>query len=166
MIRVLTALLLVLGLALPAPAQADELAARIAAANAYLATRPGTIGYVLGTAAAVRSTAIRNAGAPIWTASTIKLAIVVDLLARHYAGQLRLSDEDRQLISAMLHSSDNDAADTLWTRYSGPDHQAFNRDFPRYGMPGWFPARIQRHLPVLGLPEGDRRRPRRADELR
>ena len=136
MIRVLTALLLVLGLALPAPAQADDLAARIAAANAYLSTRPGTVGYVLRDRSSGAVYRNPNAGAPIWTASTIKLAIVVDLLARHYAGQLRLSDEDRQLISAMLHSSDNDAADTLWTRYSGPDHQAFNRDFPRYGMPG------------------------------
>ena len=85
MIRVLTALLLVLGLALPAPARADELAARIAAANAYLATRPGTIGYVLRDRSSGAVYRNPNAGAPIWTASTIKLAIVVDLLARHYA---------------------------------------------------------------------------------
>jgi hypothetical protein len=62
-------------------------------------------------------------------------------LARTYAGQLRLTDQDRQLISAMLHSSDNDAADTLWDRYGGPDHQAFNRNFARYGMPGVVPQR-------------------------
>jgi hypothetical protein len=34
----------------------------------------------------------------------------------------------------MLRDSDNDATDSLWTRYGGPDHRAFNADFPRYGM--------------------------------
>ena len=142
MIRAISVLLLSLGLILRPPvAHADDLSTRIAAANAYLATRPGTVGYVLrdrSTGAAYRNP---DAGALIWTASTIKLAIVVDLLARTYAGQVRLSDQDRQLISAMLHSSDNDAADTLWDRYGGPDHQAFNRNFPRYGMPGVVPQR-------------------------
>ena len=120
MIRAISVLLLSLGLILRPPvAHADDLSTRIAAANAYLATRPGTVGYVLrdrSTGAAYRNP---DAGALIWTASTIKLAIVVDLLARTYAGQIRLSDQDRQLISAMLHSSDNDAADTLWDRYGG-----------------------------------------------
>lgn len=145
MIRLVTALLLAFGLVLPAPARGapdlGDLTARIAAANAYLATRPGTVGYVLRDRSTGTVYRNPNAGAPIWTASTIKLAIVVDLLARTYAGQLRLSDEDRQQISAMLHSSDNDAADALWTRYGGGDHQAFNRNFPHYGMAGVVPQR-------------------------
>lgn len=142
MIRLLAGLLLIMAFMVPAPvARADDLSARVAAADAYLVTRPGTVGYVLrdrSTGAVYRNA---NAGQPIWTASTIKLAVVVDLLARTYAGQVHLSDEDRRLISAMLHSSDNDAADTLWSRYGGPDHQTFNRNFPRYGMPGVVPMR-------------------------
>ncbi|MEN4474311.1 tat pathway signal sequence [Mycolicibacterium cosmeticum] len=111
-----------------------DLRGRIAAADSYLSGRPGVIGYVLRD----RSTGLRYANAAadsmIWTASTIKLAMVVDLLTRERAGALRLSAADRQLMVAMLRDSDNDAADTLWSRYGGPDHRAFNADFPRYGM--------------------------------
>jgi len=34
----------------------------------------------------------------------------------------------------MLHTSDDRAADTLWFRYAGEDHRAFNDNFPRYGL--------------------------------
>lgn len=70
----------------------------------------------------------------IWTASTIKLAMVVDLLNRETAGQIELRQSDRQLMVDMLRSSDNVAADTLWTRYGGTDNTGFNRNFARYGM--------------------------------
>ncbi len=75
----------------------------------------------------------RNARAAdkVWTASTIKLAMVVNLLERHRGGQIRLSNEDRRLMTAMLHSSDDNAADTLWKRYGGA---TFNAAFPKYGM--------------------------------
>ena len=142
MIRALTGILLMLALLAPtAPARADDLSTRIAAADAYLAGRPGTVGYVLrdrSTGAAYRNA---NAGTLIWTASTIKLGIVVDLLARSYARQLSLTDTDRAQISAMLYSSDNDAADALWQRYGGPDNQTFNRNFPRYGLTDLVPVR-------------------------
>ncbi len=106
---------------------------RIAAAEAYVATRPGTIGFVLRdrvTGARYRSVA---AGTPTWTASTIKLAMVADLLTREQSGALRLSAADRNQMAAMLRSSDNAAADALWSRYGGPAN-AFNAGFPRYGM--------------------------------
>lgn len=111
-----------------------DLATRISAANAYLAGRPGVVGYVLRDRTAGLRYRNDNAGAAIWTASTIKLAMVVDLLTRERAGKLRLSGQDRQLMQAMLRDSDNDAADTLWERYGGDDHRAFNANFPRYGM--------------------------------
>lgn len=60
--------------------------------------------------------------------------MVVDLLTRQRAGTIVLSDSDRSLMAAMMHSSDDDAADALWARYGGSDHRAFNTDFPRYGM--------------------------------
>ncbi|OKH81493.1 hypothetical protein EB75_16530 [Mycobacterium sp. ST-F2] len=107
---------------------------RVAAADAYLATRPGTVGYVLRdrrTGAVYRNS---HAGDMVWTASTIKLGMVVDLFARQSAGLLRLTDNDIALMGKMLHTSDNDAADTLWTRYGGPDHTIFNNDFPHFGM--------------------------------
>jgi hypothetical protein len=140
--RLLLALAVALSLlGAPVATASGDLAARIAQADAYLATRPGTVGYVLrdrGTGAAYRNS---SAGQLIWTASTIKLAMVVDLLTRAGAGQISLTDDDRRLMSAMLHSSDDDAADTLWARYSGPDHMAFNRDFPAYGMTDLQPQR-------------------------
>ncbi|AQA03286.1 tat pathway signal sequence [Mycobacterium sp. MS1601] len=121
-----------------APARAD-FAQRIATAEEYLSTRPGTVGYVLRD----RSTGLvhrnQSAGALIWTASTIKLAMVVDLLTRATAGQITLTNADRQLMAAMMHSSDNDAAATLWKRFGGVDHEAFNRNFPSYGMTGLQP---------------------------
>jgi hypothetical protein len=118
-----------------------DFAQRIPAADAYLATRPGTVGYVLrdrSTGASYRSA---HAGDLVWSASTIKLAMVVDLLSRHYAGALNLTAADKDLIAAMLHSSDDDAADTLWSRYGGADHTIYNADFPRYGMTDLQPQR-------------------------
>ena len=106
---------------------------RIAAADKYVATRPGTVGFVLRdrvTGARYRSAA---AGTPIWTASTIKLAMVADLLSREQAGMLRLTATDREQMTAMLRRSDNAAADSLWSRYGGPTN-VFNTNFGRYGM--------------------------------
>lgn len=106
---------------------------RIAAAERYVATRPGTVGFVLRdrvTGARYRSAA---AGTPIWTASTIKLAMVADLLSREQAGMLRLTATDREQMTAMLRRSDNAAADSLWSRYGGTTN-VFNTNFGRYGM--------------------------------
>lgn len=111
---------------------------RIAAAEQYLRSRPGTVGFVLRdrvTGARYRSA---NAATPIWTASTIKLAMVADLLTRARAGTIVLTDADRSQMVAMLRYSDNDAADALWSRHGGPQ-QVFNANFPRYGMPNVVP---------------------------
>jgi hypothetical protein len=125
----------------PAARADNDMVARIALADSYLAGRPGAVGYVLRdrtTGAVYRNS---HAADPVWTASTIKLAMVVDLLTRQRAGSIALSDADNRLITAMLHSSDDDAADTLWSRYGGADHQAFNNDFPAYGMTSLRPQR-------------------------
>ncbi|RMI32405.1 tat pathway signal sequence [Nocardia stercoris] len=112
------------------------MATQAAAVDAYLATRPGTIGYVVRDR--VTGALYRNAAADtrMWTASTIKLAIAVDLLQRARAGALTLTPADRERMDAMLVDSDNDATDALWDTYSGPDRLAFDNDFPRYGMTG------------------------------
>lgn len=77
---------------------------RIATAEQYLATRPGTIGFVLRD----RETGVKyrnaNAGTLIWTASTIKLAMVADLLTRERSGALRRT---RSGVQRELHSLRN-----------------------------------------------------------
>ena len=108
--------------------------ARFVAVENYLSTRPGTAGVVVHdrqTGAVWRN---EHAGDLTWTASTIKLGMVVDLFTRNRNGEISLSDADRELIQRMLHRSDDDAADTLWHRYAGADHLAYNDDLPQYGM--------------------------------
>ncbi|MDQ3405692.1 MAG: tat pathway signal sequence [Actinomycetota bacterium] len=112
-----------------------------AAAQTYVAGRPGTVGIVVRDRATGAVWRNDHAGDLTWTASTIKLAMVVDLLVRDRAGAVRLSAADRAKIDAMLHSSDDDAATALWTRYAGPDHMVFNEAFPRYGMTSLRPER-------------------------
>lgn len=115
-----------------------DLQKRVKAAQDYAETRPGTVGIVLRD----RKTGVmwRNdhAGDLVWTASTIKLAMIVNLLERHRSGKIRLSTEDRRLMTAMLHTSDDDAADTLWKRYNGT---TFNAAFAKYGMTELVPQR-------------------------
>jgi hypothetical protein len=108
----------------------------------YVAARPGTVGIVVRDR---RTGAVwRNSFAdrPVWTASTIKLAMAVDLFERDRAGTIQLTDTDRGLIQAMLHSSDDGAADSLWASYAGDDHMAFNNDFPRYGLTSLQPEQV------------------------
>jgi hypothetical protein len=137
-----TGILLLSTVALAPVAHADiDLAARVAAADSYLASRPGVVGYVLRDRATGVVYSNGHAADPVWTASTIKLAMVVDLLTRQRAGSITLTEADHRLIAAMLHSSDDDAADTLWSRYGGADHQAYNNDFPAYGMTDLRPQR-------------------------
>jgi len=114
---------------------------RLSTAEAYLAGRPGTTGVVVRdrqTGAVWRN---GHAGDLTWTASTIKLAMTVDLLLRDRAGAIALTGEDRQQINAMLHSSDDNAADALWRRYAGHDHLTYNNAFPGYGMTSLQPQR-------------------------
>lgn len=115
-----------------------EFQQRVKAAEDYAETRPGTVGFVLRdrkTGAIWRND---HAGDLTWTASTIKLAMVVNLLERHRAGKIKLTAEDRTLMNAMLHTSDDDAADTLWKRYGGT---TFNAAFGKYGMTDLVPQR-------------------------
>jgi hypothetical protein len=114
---------------------------RFTSAQTYVAKRPGTVGIVVRdrqTGAVWRND---HAGDLTWTASTIKLAMTVNLFLREKAGELTLSAEDRSLIKSMLHSSDDKAADTLWFRYAGADHLAFNNAFSAYGMTSLAPQK-------------------------
>lgn len=125
---------------------------RFAEVNAYVAGRPGTVGIVVRdrqTGAVWRNA---DANTPVWTASTIKLAMVVNLFERDRAGTITLTSSDRGLIQAMLHSSDDDAADALWYKYAGADHMAFNNAFSRYGMTSLRPQRgYSQYFPYWGF---------------
>ncbi|WP_291414640.1 tat pathway signal sequence [Actinophytocola sp.] len=111
-----------------------DLQARFAEANAYVEGRPGTSGIVVHDLRTGAEWHNGHASDLTWTASTIKLAMVVDLYTRQRAGEISLTAEDRSLIHAMLHTSDDEAADTLWFRYAGADHMSFNDNFPKYGL--------------------------------
>lgn len=109
----------------------NDLQRRIAQAQAYAASRPGVAGIVVRdreTGAVWRNA---NSKTHIWGCSTPKLAMVVDLLLRNDSGVIRLTAEDRDLMQKMLHSSDDDAATTLWKRYGAEDYAT---RFPSYGM--------------------------------
>jgi hypothetical protein len=104
---------------------------RFAAAQGYLATRPGVTAIVVSDRVTGATWRNEHAGRPIWTASTIKLAIVVDLMLRDLEGSLTLSPPDRLRMQRMMISSDDNAADTLWSRYNG---SVAAERYSNYGM--------------------------------
>ena len=111
-----------------------DLQSRFAAADSYAGDRPGTTGIVVHDLRTGATWQNDHAGDLTWTASTIKLAMVVDLYTRQRNGTITLTADDRALIHQMLHTSDDEAADSLWFKYAGADHMAFNNAFPRYGL--------------------------------
>jgi hypothetical protein len=124
----------------PAPTTAgpsragDPQQRRFTAAAALVRARPGTLGIVVRDR---RTGTVWRAGDthhPTWTASTVKLAMVVGLLERDRAGEITLDATARRQIAAMLSVSDDDAATALWNRY-GKDSQ-LARFRQRYGMTG------------------------------
>jgi beta-lactamase class A len=106
--------------------------ARFDAAARYVQGRPGRLGVVVhdrATGAVWRSGATAD---PMWTASTIKVAIATTLLERQRSGKIKLSGSDRSAMADMLKNSSNDAANTLWKRYDGP--KMLDRFRSGYGM--------------------------------
>ncbi|MGN2639559.1 tat pathway signal sequence [Nocardia takedensis] len=108
--------------------------ARLDAVDSYLRDRPGITGYVLRDRVNGGVYANENAEQQIWTASTIKLAIAVDLLNRARVGAINFTPEDRGLLESMMATSNDQAADLLWNKYAGFDRMAFNNAFRANGM--------------------------------
>jgi len=108
---------------------------RFAAVDDYVRHVPGAHAYLSvvltdrTTGATWRSGPTDHAG---WTASTIKLAIATDLLARDRAGQISLSQADRHDIDTMLNFSDERASDRLWKAYG--DDAMLERFRTGFGM--------------------------------
>jgi hypothetical protein len=110
--------------------------ARFAAAAAYI--KKITNGHV-GIEVKDRLTgAVWLGGEPtyrIWAGSTPKLAFAVALRERSRDRVITLDAAAYSEIEAMLHSSDNEAADTLWNRYAKGNPAAWMNTFrSRYGM--------------------------------
>ena len=114
-----------------ATAPPPDLAARGQAADAFARGRGGSTGIVVRDR--VTGQVWRNAEARtrFRAASTVKLALAVDLLVRARTGQIALTPADRAAIRAMLVSSDNAAADRLWARFG---RAAIGRRFGTYGL--------------------------------
>ncbi|MEU7584858.1 hypothetical protein AB0A95_01005 [Micromonospora sp. NPDC049230] len=107
---------------------------RLTAAATLVTTKPGVLGILVRDR---RTGDLWQAGTtdhPIWTASTIKLAMAVGLLERARAGEITLDATARRQIADMLSVSSDDAATALWNRY-GRDSQ-LKRFQQRYGMTG------------------------------
>lgn len=91
---------------------------RIETATALSAARGATVTVaVLDRETGAR--AIGGANRPIETASVVKLFIADDMLFRETLGEIVLTDDDHDLIDAMLTSSDDSAAGVLWDAYGG-----------------------------------------------
>jgi hypothetical protein len=71
----------------------------------------------------------------VWAGSTPKLALAVALLEEDRAGQIHLDARAHNEITAMLHVSDNDAANTLWSTYVGNGYNTMMKRWNTvYGM--------------------------------
>jgi hypothetical protein len=90
---------------------------------------------------------------PTWTGATIKLAMAANLLERGRTGEIKLDTTARSSIAAMLDTSSDPAAETLWTKFG---RDAFVPWFQQqYGMTGvQFPAGVTHDWSTLkGTPD-------------
>lgn len=101
-----------------APAGID-LAVRGAAADAFARARGGRTGIVVRDRVTGQVWRNGDAGTAFRAASTVKLALAADLLARTRAAGRTLGARDRATLTAMIVSSDNAAADRVWAGSGG-----------------------------------------------
>jgi hypothetical protein len=119
----------------PDPAWSCTQQDRFAAATAHARRASGAHGHLAAVFVDRTTGATWRTGdtsRPGWTASTIKLAIAADLLARDRAGTIDLRAADRRDMAGMLNFSDEAASDRLWAAYGGAD--MLDRFRSRFGM--------------------------------
>lgn len=104
---------------------------RISEVKRYLAHQPGQIGVELYDRDNGASWGNKDASTGFPAASTIKLAIITDLIRRANTGSLSLSPADWGLISEILYNSDDAAGDQLWFAY---EDGGFLQRIRRFGM--------------------------------
>ncbi len=115
------------------PGFSCQMEARIQAVRYYLGHLPGSIGLVLHdrTTGAVWRSA--NAGVEYPMASTIKLAMMTDILQRNLAGNIHLTPADQAAMYQALYTSNDNDADALWYKY---ENASFLDRIHGYGMAG------------------------------
>jgi hypothetical protein len=106
---------------------------RFEQASAFIAAQQGVLGVVVTDR---QTGAVWRGGDPAlrtWAGSTPKLALALYLLEEQRAGRRSLTQGDLADIDAMLDTSDNAAADRLWSAYAdaGPVMQRWRET---YGM--------------------------------
>ena len=106
---------------------------RITLVKRYLASQPGEIGVELHDRDSGASWGDDDADTDFPAASTIKLAMVADVMWRQSAGRLSLGPADWELINEILYNSDDAAGDQLWF---ADEDGGFLQRIQRLGMRG------------------------------
>jgi hypothetical protein len=104
---------------------------RIRKVKHYLASRPGQIGVVLHDRKTGATWGNAYADTDFPAASTVKLAMITDLLLRRRSGAVDLGSYDFELIDSVLRSSSDTAADQLWFSF---EDGGFLQRIRRFGM--------------------------------
>jgi hypothetical protein len=97
----------------------------------YAARRPGTIGFVVHDRANGATWRSPHAHTEFPAASTIKLAVITDLLLRNNSGNITLTPYDWNLIYNALHESSDSAATALWSSF---ENGSFIERIEGFGM--------------------------------
>ncbi len=113
------------------PLDLDSVAALLPAAAETAAARDAQIAMVL-LDRVTGATVAMGADDPTATASVVKLFIADDILFRAAAGEVELTPDDRATLDVMLRSSDDNAGESLWSRFGESDIVA--RVAARYGL--------------------------------
>jgi hypothetical protein len=90
---------------------------RIKAIRGYMRHLPGSIGIVIYNRKNGAIWHNANAGVSYPAASTMKLAMMTDILQRSDAGSINLTSADRQAMFEALYTSNDDDANYLWNKY-------------------------------------------------
>ena len=106
---------------------------RITAVEKYLVGSPGSIGVVLDDRATGAIWRNANATREYPAASTMKLAMITDLLLRNQAaaGHIHLTATDRKEMYQALYTSNDIDANDLWDKY---ENGSFLRRIQAFGM--------------------------------
>jgi len=102
---------------------------RIREVQRYARRLPGSIGIVLHDRTTGATWHNGNAATLYPAASTIKLAMMTDLLLRNRAGNIALSPEDRAEMFQALYTSNDDDATALWNQFEDSSFIDRIRDF-------------------------------------
>jgi hypothetical protein len=104
---------------------------RISEVTRYIARQPGQIGIELHDRETGAAWGDKDADTDFPAASTIKLAMVTDLMRRQNIGRLSLGPAGWELINEILYDSDDAAGDQLWF---ADENGGFLQRIRRFGM--------------------------------